>query len=759
MPNGADCCLFSKIVFFVEICFITYSLVYQLQADNAYICNLLQNIFENIYFPVSENFDMIAKTFKGLEVVLARELKSIGATDIEVLRRGVSFKGDLSTMYKANFCCRSAVRVLKPILTFTAQDADEVYEKIKIFEWEKYLSVSSTFCIDSVVYSEIFTNSRFLAYRVKDAIADRFMERDGKRPSVQLTNPDLKINVHVSHDEVTVSLDSSGEPLFKRGYRVEQTEAPINEVMAAGLLLLAGWDGQKDLIDPMCGSGTFLIEAALIARNIAPGVFRKNFAFEKWADFDSDLFQELYNDDSQERDFEHVIYGSDILKNAIDVANDNVRSASVADNIILSVSPIQDLELPSHNAMVIFNPPYGERLRRDDLNTLYDEIGSKLKQAFTGMDVWIVAEPNEALKNLGLAPSLKIQIDNGGIPCEFRKYQMFAGRRDDYLREKAEAGEKPALADNLHPEDEGFTYHTYEYSDPTDVPEEEENAEPKGASFNRGDRKPRTPRSEFYYSRQHDDENKDNKDKDSKEGTNDEYEFDTPEEREAYFERKRRHEHFVENQSGSSRPQSDDRSDRPYSRDRSGYDRPDRSDRTDRDSDRGRSNYGHSDRDSRDGNREGYRGRSNYGHSGYGHSDRDSDRGHSGYGHSDRDSRDGNRDGYRGHSSYGHSDRDSDRSSRGSYSRSGGGYSHSRPAGEDGGYRSRDSRGGYPADRERGGYSVQRRPQRSWSRDGYDSNNDSSRPEKPRHDFSKDGYKPTRHFDRRKGNDNKNSEK
>ena len=254
---------------------------------------------------MSEQFEMIAKTFQGLEEILAEELTTLGANDIQIGRRMVSFTGDKRMMYKANFCLRTAIRILKPIKNFTAKDADEVYNQIQAIPWEEYLDVNKTFAIDAVVFSEEFRHSKFVSYKVKDAIVDYFREKTGKRPSVRINNPDVLLNIHIAHTTCTLSLDSSGESLHRRGYRQEQVEAPLNEVLAAGMVLMTGWRGECDLIDPMCGSGTIPVEAALIARNIAPGVFRKGFAFEKWVDFDSEMFDEIYNDDSQEREI-HV---------------------------------------------------------------------------------------------------------------------------------------------------------------------------------------------------------------------------------------------------------------------------------------------------------------------------------------------------------------------------------------------------------------------------------------------------------------------
>lgn len=290
---------------------------------------------------------MIAKTLHSLEEVLAKEIQELGATDIEIGRRMVSFVGDKAMLYKANLRLRTALRILKPVYTFKASNPDELYEALSRFDWTTIMTGRQTFSVDTTVYSDDFTHSKYVGYRCKDAIVDFFRAKDGTRPSVRLDNPDIYLNVHIANREVTLSLDSSGESLHKRGYRAVQTDAPINEVLAAGILLMAGWQGETDLIDPMCGSGTFLIEAALIARNIAPGIYRSGFAFERWLDYDAALFDALYNDDSDEREFTHRIYGSDILPHAIEVAKRNVARAGVGRYVELDVMPLQERPQPT----------------------------------------------------------------------------------------------------------------------------------------------------------------------------------------------------------------------------------------------------------------------------------------------------------------------------------------------------------------------------------------------------------------------------
>ena len=394
-----------------------------------------------------KTYDMLAKTFKGLEEVLAQELIELGANDVQLERRAVSFKGDKSLLYRANLCLRTASRVLVVIKKASlrlspkgksVKPEDALYEEVKAIDWNQYMTAEMTFAVDATVYSETFRNSRFVTYRVKDAIADWWTEKTGKRPNVRVTEPDLRINVHIANERVTVSLDSSGESLHKRGYRVANTEAPINEALAAGMLLLAGWRGQSDFYDPMCGSGTLPIEAALIARNIAPGVFRKSFAFERWLDFDADLWSDIYNDDSQEREFTYRIYGSDASFYAIRQAQKNVKSAGVAKDIELKqirmeeLAPLRLSTKGESGPLIMMNPPYGERLASNkDMEDLYGKIGTALKHNWAGATAWIISSNDAAMKCIGLKPSKKMRLLNGELDCQFNRYDLFAGKRND----------------------------------------------------------------------------------------------------------------------------------------------------------------------------------------------------------------------------------------------------------------------------------------------------------------------------------------
>ncbi|MFA6812875.1 MAG: THUMP domain-containing protein [Bacteroidaceae bacterium] len=412
----------------------------------------------------SEEFEMIAKTFQGLENILAEELTTIGAKNIQIGRRMVAFTGDKQMMYKANFYLRTAIRILKPIKHFNAKDADEVYQQVQTIHWEDYLTTEKTFAIDAVVYSEEFRHSKFVSYKVKDAIADYFREKTGKRPSVHLTKPDIQLNMHISETACTLSLDSSGESLHRRGYRQEAVEAPLNEVLAAGMIMLTGWKGDCDLIDPMSGSGTIPIEAALIARNIAPGIFRKEFAFERWPDFDPEMLEAIYNDESNERPFEHKIYAYDNDPMAISIATENVKAAGVSKDVALKLQPIQHFEQPSEKAIMITNPPYGERMSSENLLGLYQTIGERLKHGFINNVAWIISYRDECFDQIGLKASEKIPLYNGQLECSFRKYEIFDGKynimkadevKNGIYKEDEKDAPKPRKFD-AYPENHGY---------------------------------------------------------------------------------------------------------------------------------------------------------------------------------------------------------------------------------------------------------------------------------------------------------------
>lgn len=376
-----------------------------------------------------KQFEIIATTLFGLEEILASELSELGAQKIEILNRAVKYEGDQALLYKSNYCLRTAVKILKPIQTFYAADEHQLYDNIKKIRWEDYLSIKKTFAIDGSTHGGTFTHSMYVALKSKDAIADRFREKQGIRPSVNIENPDLRINVHIAEKRVIVSLDSSGSSLGKRNYRLSQTTAPISEVLAAGIIYLTGWDKKCDFIDPMCGSGTFPIEAALIASNTPPGRFR-NFGFETWNDYDSALWNEIKAEaDSKIIPFEGKIYAHDNDEAALKITVPNANRAGVKRMITFEKVDFFQSEHDSGQGLVVINPPYGERIKVDEIVAFYREIGSRLKHFYHGCDAWIISSNYDALKHFGLKASKKIKLFNGSLECRLQKYELYLGSK------------------------------------------------------------------------------------------------------------------------------------------------------------------------------------------------------------------------------------------------------------------------------------------------------------------------------------------
>ena len=379
-----------------------------------------------------QSYRMIAKTLQALEPVLAQELIALGAEEVEEGRRMVSFRGDRALLYRANYHLRTALRVLLPLASFRARTPDELYEALRRLDWRQWMRPTDTFAFDAVVYSDTFTHSRYVGYRAKDALVDYFMEQEGTRPGVRLDNPDLRFHIHIAQEEVTLALDSSGESLHKRGWRAAQTEAPMSEVLAAGILRLAGWEGQCDFIDPMCGAGTLLIEAALIARGIAPGSYGRSFAFQRWHDYDAELFRQIQEEaKAQQRPFDHHIYGSDVAISAVQIARHNVRLAGLEEVIHVEHRALEDCPTPAEPALLVTNPPYGERLRLREGDALYSMIGERLKHNYPGCTAWIITDKAEHFAKIGLRPSARYQLLNGALECELRGYELFAGKKSE----------------------------------------------------------------------------------------------------------------------------------------------------------------------------------------------------------------------------------------------------------------------------------------------------------------------------------------
>ena len=374
----------------------------------------------------NDNFYMLAKTMFGLEEVLAEELRKLGAQNIKPMNRAVSFKGDKGFMYKANLNLRTALRILKPIAHFQAHDEKELYKKLCEIDWTAIFDLNATFATHATTHSEIFTHSKYASLVMKDAIADTFRKKFDKRPNVDTEMPDVSINLHIAKHTCTVSLDSSGDSLHKRGYKSDAVTAPMNEVLAAGLILLSDWNKISNFHDPMCGSGTILIEAALIAYNIPPNIFRERFGFEGWKDFDPKLWETIKEASlDKETNYYGKITGSDNFQKAVRISRTNIDNALMHDNIKVTNSDFFETEI-APGTFVMFNPPYGERIDLG-VNDFYEKVGTTLKHNYQGCTIWLISSDIENMKLIGLKPNHKIKVMNGELECSFRKFEVYEG--------------------------------------------------------------------------------------------------------------------------------------------------------------------------------------------------------------------------------------------------------------------------------------------------------------------------------------------
>ncbi|MCK4537479.1 MAG: class I SAM-dependent RNA methyltransferase [Candidatus Krumholzibacteria bacterium] len=374
--------------------------------------------------------EMLATTLFGLEEVLSSELREAGASDIATHNRAVSFTGDRELLYRLNLMLRTASKLLMPVRSTRVRSERDLYSAARDIDWKKYLDPERTFAVDSVVHSKHFNHSKFVALRVKDAIADQFREKTGRRPSVDRENPDVQINVHIDRERMTISLDSSGVPLHRRGYRLEGRGAPIGEVLAAGMIRLSGWNGKDSFIDPLCGSGTIPIEAAMIAKNISPGLSRKRFGFFGWKDFDRGLFDKTVSELKKGiRPAEGVIAGTDISGRTINTAIANARRAGLENDIRFEACPFEKVVPPEAPGVAVMNPPYGKRMGQEDIIEFYKMIGDGLKNSFEGYDAWVISSNLKALKFVGLRPSKKIILFNGPLECRFHAYSVYRGSK------------------------------------------------------------------------------------------------------------------------------------------------------------------------------------------------------------------------------------------------------------------------------------------------------------------------------------------
>lgn len=377
-----------------------------------------------------KRFKIIAKTFFGLEEILKTEVESIGATNIKVLNRAVEFEGDLETLYTANLKLRTALSVITPIFDFRAKSEEELYQKMVNFDWGRVFNLHQTFAVFSVVNSERFTHSQYVSLKAKDAIADHFRKKYNERPNVDKKFADIKIVLHINQDKVTVLLDTSGKALFQRGYKAEVTEAPINEVLAAGIIMMSGWDKKTPFVDPMCGSGTFLIEAAMIAANFAPNLFRTRFGFQNLKNYDEELWKSIVEKANKDANYDiPQIFGNDISDEAIAIAQQNINNTGFKRHITLECSHFTNFEHELEGGIVVTNPPYDERLKSANIIELYQDLGDTFKEKYAGFDCWVFSGNLDALKRLGLKHSRRIKLFNGPIEGRLNLFKMYEGSK------------------------------------------------------------------------------------------------------------------------------------------------------------------------------------------------------------------------------------------------------------------------------------------------------------------------------------------
>ncbi|MFO7978411.1 MAG: THUMP domain-containing protein [Bacteroidales bacterium] len=382
------------------------------------------------------NNTLIAKTITGLEELLADELKALGAQEVQPLKRAVSFQGDTRLMYAANLHCRTAISILKEVARFTFNSREEYYDNLRAVLWDELFTVDKSISINAIAHrSEIFNNTLFLAQHSKDAIVDYFRDKYQERPSVDIGNAHIRISIYVNADECIVSLDSSGDPLFKRGYRKATGAAPINEVLAAGLIMLSGWDKQSTLVDPMCGSGTFSIEAAMMALDIAPSLNRKSFSFLFWNDFQPELWKTLVDEARTKvrNRMNTTIIASDLNGQTLDIARQNIMEAGLMGQIRVQRNDFFTFQPPAQTGWALFNPPYGERMKRNNLSEFYRDMGNVLKKNYAGYRAGFITSDLDAMKYIGLKPSSKTQVFNGPLDCRFLVFDLFTGTHKDHV--------------------------------------------------------------------------------------------------------------------------------------------------------------------------------------------------------------------------------------------------------------------------------------------------------------------------------------
>lgn len=373
-----------------------------------------------------------------MEGVLKQELEELGYTGIEVLNRAVQVQGTWDDVYKLNVHLRCAISVLVELKSFRIKKEKDLYDVAYKYDWTSLFDVKKTFAVKGAIHSEVFRHSQYPYLLVKDAIVDCFRDKTGDRPDVNVKTPQVMIDIYVNNDQVTLSLNSSGAPLFQRGYRDSKGEAPLNEVVAAGLIKLSGWDKKIDLVDPFCGSGTIAIEAALMAADIPATIERRHYAFKNLKNFNEETFEAIFEKiNKRVTSLPCNIYASDISAEMVTKTRRNLRALPVGRFVKTEVCSFNEVKNKGGKGMIITNPPYGERIG-ENVEELYQEIGTWLKHEMTGYTCWLISSNNEALKQIGLKPDNKIRLFNGKLECSFRSFSVFEGKRSEMIQKKAD---------------------------------------------------------------------------------------------------------------------------------------------------------------------------------------------------------------------------------------------------------------------------------------------------------------------------------
>lgn len=369
-----------------------------------------------------------ATVARGLEEIAAKELEKLGAVDIHSDFTGVHFRGNQALLYKINLWSRIIFRVLMPIADVKSYNAEQLYQNVYNFNWEDYLQIDDTFAIICTGSNKNLNHTHFTALQIKNAIVDRQRKQTGKRSNIDTENPNILINAHIEDTRCTLSLDSSGESLHRRGYRPAMGIAPLKETLASALLELAEWQPSLPFLDPLCGSGTLPIEAALKGLNIAPGLYRKKFGFQRWKDFDAELWEELLTEakTSQLSQLPAPIFGSDRDFDILQQARINTKYCHLEKHIQLIQKDLFQIEAPANNGIIICNPPYGKRLGEvEELGEFYKLLGDVFKQRFKGWTAYVLTGNKELAKRIGLKASRRIPVHNGSIPCTLLKYELY----------------------------------------------------------------------------------------------------------------------------------------------------------------------------------------------------------------------------------------------------------------------------------------------------------------------------------------------